>query len=184
MFAFNKSQIFEVGWKLHTHGFYFVESWSNIFNDQESNSMTKLTSIVEYVSFNENRKWRDNMTVVGKLLFSILLSALVSALLVKIIRILLYKQHRPLLTRKVDLIFGERFVIHSSTWQSGAKIDWRYQTQEKDFVILDVYSYVFFGWKSLKKYSFHHNLYLLALFLFIRNYPVQAVVCLKIRWDL
>ena len=159
----------------------------------------------------------NNMTVVGKLLFSILLSALVSALLVKIIRILLYKQHRPLLTRKVDLIFGERFlfivirrttsllvfvhyhvlssinkvflllllfVIHSSTWQSGAKVDWRYQTQEKDFVILDVYSYVFFGWKSLKKYSFHHNLYLLVLFLFIRNYPVQAVVCLKIRWDL
>ena len=59
MFAFDKSQIFEVGWKLHTHGFYFVESWSNIFNDQESNSMTKLTSIVEYVRFNENRKWRD-----------------------------------------------------------------------------------------------------------------------------
>ena len=30
-------------------------------------------------------------------------------------------------------------------------VDWRYQTQKKGIVILDVYSYVFsLGWKSLK----------------------------------
>ena len=129
----------------------------------------------------------NNMTVVGKLL--LLPSALVSALLVKIIRILLYKQHRPLLKKLTSFLVNTLSFIHqpdkvAQRTSDVSAVDWRYQTQKKGIVILDVYSYVFsLGWKSLKKYSLNHNLYLFILFLFNRNYPCQAVVCLKTPWD-